>query len=233
MSQFDQWRDSSDYRRNYFDHNRGLFGRLWFCAYCFKPLWGHGSVQVDHIIAPSWFVNKSKRKKTGRNSSAMAEKVNQQEWILVSACPKCNREKSDKGGMYLVRGFRSKLIERVLMTTQDLATIGVWGGKQVIGGAASAVLPSSMQRPQKGPKKPALVSSGVLTTVLSALVFILSYVIFLAFKISWKAVWWYIKTMLRIVFYPIVGKKLSMKTRAFSVVVYISVIYFLKVRFFG
>ena len=34
-----------DYRAVYFSHNPGLFGCIWFCAYCKKPIVGKQNVQ--------------------------------------------------------------------------------------------------------------------------------------------------------------------------------------------
>ena len=43
-------RDEFDYRREYFKHNPGIFGCVWTCAYCHRPIVGKQNVQVDHIM---------------------------------------------------------------------------------------------------------------------------------------------------------------------------------------
>ena len=104
-------RDQMDYRRVYFSRNPGLFGCVWTCAYCHKPLLGRHSVQVDHIMPLN-------------NPLGMNKSFN-----LVAACAKCNNDKSDKFDQRVAIGYMSKLLEIILFTLQKIAIVvfvAVW-----------------------------------------------------------------------------------------------------------
>lgn len=94
-------RKAYNYRTEYFKRNPGLFGCVWFCSQCGIPLFGRENVQVDHIIPLA--------------GAGINRTIN-----TVAICPKCNREKSDKGGKYIVRGEIAKLFEVILFTIQKL-----------------------------------------------------------------------------------------------------------------
>ena len=94
-------RAAFDYRQEYFRKNPGLFGCIWFCAYCGIPILGKSGVQVDHIVPLAGL---------GINRT----------FNTVAACPRCNRLKSDKGGFWIVRGSFSKVLESTLFTLQKL-----------------------------------------------------------------------------------------------------------------
>lgn len=80
-----------DYRAVYFSHNPGLFGCIWFCAYCKKPIVGKQNVQVDHIMPLN-------------NPLGMNRRFN-----LVAACPVCNNRKSDRVDYRVAQGYVNKL----------------------------------------------------------------------------------------------------------------------------
>lgn len=104
-------RDKMDYRREYFRKNPGIFGCIWTCAYCHRPLIGKQNVQVDHIIPLNNIL--------GRNAG----------YNLVAACPKCNNRKSDRVDGRVVQGYISKLFEAVIFTIQKViivAVVAVW-----------------------------------------------------------------------------------------------------------
>ena len=104
-------RDELDYRREYFKHNPGIFGCVWTCAYCHRPIVGKQNVQVDHIMPLNNVL--------GRNAR----------YNLVAACAKCNRDKSDKVDGRVLEGYVSKLFEVVIFTIQKLiilAFVGIW-----------------------------------------------------------------------------------------------------------
>lgn len=104
-------RDELDYRREYFKHNPGIFGCVWTCAYCHRPIVGKQNVQVDHIMPLNNIL--------GRNAR----------YNLVAACAKCNRDKSDKVDGRVLEGYVSKLFEVVIFTIQKLiilAFVGIW-----------------------------------------------------------------------------------------------------------
>jgi hypothetical protein len=94
-------RAAFDYRYEYFRKNPGLFGCIWFCGYCGIPIIGKSGVQVDHVIPLAGM---------GINRT----------FNTIAACPRCNRLKSDKGGLWIVRGSIAKVFEVVLFTTQKV-----------------------------------------------------------------------------------------------------------------
>ena len=98
-------RDKMDYRREYFKHNPGLFGCIWTCAYCHRPIIGKENVQVDHIIPLNNVL--------GRNAR----------FNLVAACGKCNRAKSDKFDGRVVEGYVSKLLEIIIFGLQKAVIV--------------------------------------------------------------------------------------------------------------
>lgn len=100
-------RDKLDYRTEYFKHNPGLFGCIWSCAYCHKPLLGKANVEVDHIIPLN--------SPLGRNAR----------YNLVAACHDCNRSKSDTLDMRSVQGYFSKLAEVAVFSAQKLIGLGM------------------------------------------------------------------------------------------------------------
>lgn len=108
------------YRTEYFKHNPGLFGQIWFCAYCHKPIIGKENVQVDHIVPLNCVL--------GRNAR----------FNLVAACPKCNLAKSDKVDLRILTGYTSKGIEAILFTIQKLFIIVFaavfWAANSLISG---------------------------------------------------------------------------------------------------
>ncbi|WP_394861648.1 HNH endonuclease [Paraclostridium bifermentans] len=95
MSSTQERRNKYDYRTEYFKHNKGLFGCIYFCSQCGRPLLKK-DVEVDHIVPLA---------KMGIN-----HKVN-----CVACCRHCNRSKSDKLDKRAIRGIIFKLIEEVLI----------------------------------------------------------------------------------------------------------------------
>jgi hypothetical protein len=226
LSSSESWRKSSDYRKEYFAHNKGYFGKFWVCAYCGKVLWGKHKVQVDHVAAPSWLVAK------GKKTSAAAEWLNKQRGNLVASCGPCNNKKRAKGGMYLVRGYSAKIVEQVLGTANDVVMLTLWGGRTAVEGAARATI-SSKSFSAHNAKKPKSVSGGLLTSLIAIIFFVIAYLIHLVFKISWKAVWGYFKLMYKIIFYPLISKKTSWKVKLLSLIVYLSMLVYLYLKLGG
>lgn len=93
------YRQSYNYRSEYFKRNPGLFGHIWFCSQCFKPLIGRKNVVIDHIIPLS---------KGGRNHVSNCTAI----------CQKCNRDKSDKIDGRVARGTVFKLFESTMFRGQ-------------------------------------------------------------------------------------------------------------------
>lgn len=96
-----------DYRAEYFKRNPGLFGSIWFCSQCGKPLFGKSQVVVDHIIPLG---------KGGRNHVSNC----------TACCYDCNLAKSDKIDGRIVRGYVFKFFESSLFRAQR-------GGTAVVG----------------------------------------------------------------------------------------------------
>ena len=95
MSSTQKKRNAYDYREEYFKHNKGLFGSIYFCALCYKPL-TRDKVEVDHIIPLA---------KHGINHVSNC----------TSTCRKCNRSKSDKIDDRVIREIIFKVLEEILI----------------------------------------------------------------------------------------------------------------------
>lgn len=94
-----EYRQSYNYRQEYFKRNPGLFGCVWFCSQCFRPLIGKKNVVIDHIIPLS---------QGGRNHVSNCTAI----------CQKCNRAKSDKIDGRIIRGGIFKMFESTLFRGQ-------------------------------------------------------------------------------------------------------------------
>lgn len=94
-------REAYDYRSEYLKRNPGLFGCLWFCSQCGKPMIGRGHLQVDHILPLH---------KGGINRT----------FNTVAICPECNKRKSDTVDLRVAKGYTAKIIEVVLFTIQKI-----------------------------------------------------------------------------------------------------------------
>lgn len=106
-------REKMDYRYEYFKRNPGLFGKIYFCAYCKRPLL-RKDVQVDHIMP----LNNA----LGRNVR----------YNLVAACGNCNRRKSDKVDGRVVIGYVSKATDTAMYAAQSAVVYTVYGALRVI-----------------------------------------------------------------------------------------------------
>lgn len=104
-------RETLDYRAEYFRHNPGLFGCIWTCAYCNKPLLGKQNVVIDHILPLNSPFGRNKR------------------FNLVAACRRCNAKKSDKIDSRVVQGYISKVIQSMIFSVQKVVIVcfvAVW-----------------------------------------------------------------------------------------------------------
>ena len=112
-----QWTRSSDYRKTFYKHNPGPYR----CRYCNKRL-KKDYIQIDHIFP----VGKTKRDSGLRTRMYMLgiRDVNDPR-NLVAACNKCNKKKSDKGGLWIVKGllgyWRYKIFMLLMMIILLLA----------------------------------------------------------------------------------------------------------------
>lgn len=113
-----EYRESYPYRAEYFKQNPGLFGNIWFCSICHKPLIGKKNVEVDHIRP----LNKG-----GRNHVSNC----------TSCCKKCNREKSDKVDGRMYAEYRYKAVENIAMGANRGVGAGIMLALGLTGSAAS------------------------------------------------------------------------------------------------
>lgn len=86
---------SESYRRDFIRHNPPRNGR-YRCVYCGRQV-KTDHMQVDHVIAVK------RVEKNPLYRCCIHEDINELS-NLVPACPKCNRKKSDKGGLWILRG---------------------------------------------------------------------------------------------------------------------------------
>lgn len=80
------------YREMYFKKNPGIFGCIWICSQCYKPIFGKQNVVIDHIIPLA---------KGGRNHVSNC----------TACCRTCNASKSDKVDYRVVKGKIFKMVE--------------------------------------------------------------------------------------------------------------------------
>lgn len=119
--QLKAYRESYNYRSEYFKRNPGLFGCVWFCSQCYKPLIGKKNVYIDHIIPLS---------KGGRNHVSNCTAI----------CGKCNRAKSDKIDGRIVKGQAFKVVESTLFRGQRGIGAVVGLGAGLTAGAVSGTV---------------------------------------------------------------------------------------------
>lgn len=110
------YRESYNYRAEYFKRNPGLFGCVWFCSQCYKPLIGKENVVIDHIIPLS---------QGGVNRVSNCTAI----------CRKCNLQKSDKIDGRIIKGAAFKFFESNVFRTQRGAGAAVAVGVGVTAGA--------------------------------------------------------------------------------------------------
>lgn len=105
-----EYRESYRYREEYFKRNPGLFGRIWFCSQCYRPLFGKKQVVVDHIVPLA---------RGGRNHVSNCTAI----------CQRCNSSKSDKVDIRVAKGKFFKFFESNVFRTQRgvgaAASVGV------------------------------------------------------------------------------------------------------------
>lgn len=112
-----EYRATYNYREEYFKRNPGLFGCIWFCSQCYKPLFGKGNVVIDHIRP----LNKG-----GLNHVSNC----------TACCRECNSAKSDKVDGRVIKGQVFKFFEQSFSDVNR----GVGGAAKLgVGLAAGAV----------------------------------------------------------------------------------------------
>lgn len=88
-----EYRATYNYRAEYFKRNPGLFGCIWFCSQCYRPLFGRSQVVIDHIVP----LNKG-----GLNHVSNC----------TACCHKCNSAKSDIVDGRVLKGKVFKVFEQ-------------------------------------------------------------------------------------------------------------------------
>lgn len=111
------WRDSNNYREQYFERNRGIGGYGYICSQCWKPMFKKENIQVDHIIPPSRFAIKKRKKGKWVKTSIMARFLNNT-FNCAAICPDCNRRKSNKLDTRIIQGYAMKSLEVVYGVSQ-------------------------------------------------------------------------------------------------------------------
>lgn len=94
-----EYRASYNYRREYFKRNPGIFGCIWFCSQCYRPLFGKKQVYIDHIVPLS---------KGGVNKVSNCTAI----------CRSCNLDKSDKVDGRVLKGTAFKFFESNVFRAQ-------------------------------------------------------------------------------------------------------------------
>lgn len=116
-----EYRRSYNYRSEYFKQNPGLFGCIWFCSQCYKPLFGKKNVVIDHIVP----LNKG-----GRNHVSNCTAI----------CRKCNSSKSDIVDGRVIKGKIFKVFESATSKANKgvgaFASLGVGLSASAVSGAA-------------------------------------------------------------------------------------------------
>lgn len=109
-----------DYRKGYFTKYRGIFGYLYICSQCFKPLIDKTSIEVDHIVPPSRFTKKKKKwfKFTGEISATFRSRILNNTFNCVTICSTCNKKKGNRIDHRVLKGIAVKLVEVSLSLTQ-------------------------------------------------------------------------------------------------------------------
>lgn len=98
---------SSFYRDEFFENNKGIFGhgKHYRCAYCGKIL-STDKTTVDHIIPIKKIQNKA-RYRLYLKILTHSKNVNNIK-NLAPACDRCNKKKSARGGIWIIKGFSGK-----------------------------------------------------------------------------------------------------------------------------
>jgi hypothetical protein len=102
----DKYQRSANYRTQYINWHPGVFHKYYICAYCGRIV-PRDKMEVDHVIP----VDKTRKSIFAR--LLLPDGVNSYR-NMVSACHSCNRRKSNKGGMWIVRGIVGKYLQPVV-----------------------------------------------------------------------------------------------------------------------
>lgn len=144
------WRDSNNYREQYFERNHGIGGYGYICSQCWKPMFVKSKIQVDHIIPPSRFARNKKIKAKVKGEEDKWVKTSMMSRFLNSSfncaaiCPSCNAKKSNTMDKRIIYGYIMKTLEvtyglsQVALSIPFMAVAGVmWGTRKAIVGLLS------------------------------------------------------------------------------------------------
>lgn len=92
-----KYQRSSSYRRDYIKWHPGIMGKFYICRYCGRIM-TRPFMEVDHVIPVDYAKNSALARKM------LPDGVNGKK-NLVSACRYCNGKKSNKGGLWILRGY--------------------------------------------------------------------------------------------------------------------------------
>lgn len=91
---------SSNYRARFFDGHKPFLGRIYFCAYCGKPL-SKKRVTVDHLY-PVAKVSKDPELQKKLKRQGIGDLNSEKN--LVAACYRCNQAKAAQMGPWIRKG---------------------------------------------------------------------------------------------------------------------------------
>lgn len=147
-----EYRESYPYRAEYFKHNPGLFGNIWFCSICHKVLIGKKNVEVDHIRP----LNKG-----GRNHVSNC----------TSTCKACNRSKSDKVDDRMYAEYTYKAVENIAVNANKGIGAGIMLALGITGSMASGATRIGVKTTKTGGFILFRVAKGILSFGTRALLF--------------------------------------------------------------
>lgn len=118
---------SENYRYEFLKKKHGikLLGEQWFlCAYCGKPI-RREDMQVDHVVS----VDLAKKNRFYR-FFVPKEGINSIH-NLTASCSKCNQRKSNRGGVWILKGkigWQGRLVCQILLVCFYVAEFLIFSG---------------------------------------------------------------------------------------------------------
>ena len=132
------WRDSNDYRSQYFERNKGIGGFGYICSQCWKPMFWKSATHVDHIIPPSRFAKKKKVNGEIVKTSFRARLLNNS-FNCAAICQSCNSKKSNSMDLRILQGYAMKSLELTYAVGQFILAVpimitafGMWGIRKLV-----------------------------------------------------------------------------------------------------
>lgn len=132
------WRDSNDYRADYFKRNKGIGGFGYICSQCWKPMFWKSATHVDHIIPPSRFA-KTKKVNGEVVKTSMSSRLLNNSFNCAAICRDCNSRKSNSMDLRILQGYTMKALELTYSVGQFLlglpimaTAFGMWGIRKIV-----------------------------------------------------------------------------------------------------